>query len=69
MSTACKSCGTELIWVLTGAGKATPVDAKPTRVALLRRCDDGQLKIEDVVEGHVSHWATCSDPHKYRRRN
>lgn len=69
MSTRCKSCGTELIWVLTSAGKATPVDAKPTRVALLKRLDDGQLKIEDAIEGHVSHWATCPHADKHRRRD
>jgi hypothetical protein len=27
---ACKSCGAEIIWVKTEAGKAIPLDAEPT---------------------------------------
>lgn len=63
----CKGCGAQIIWALTPAGKPTPVDAKTTRVALLRDNDGNPPKIEDAVDGHVSHWATCPERDRFRR--
>jgi hypothetical protein len=58
-------CGAEIIWVLTPAGKWTPVDAKPVRVYIL----EIDQRVENstglagrpgkLVAGHVPHWATC----------
>lgn len=62
----CKSCGAEIIWAVTPKGRNTPLDANKIRVAQVTDLD-GQLKIEEVHEGHVSHWATCPTADKHRK--
>lgn len=63
----CKSCKTAILWVITPKGKKIPVDAKKTRVCQLIDIS-GELKIEEVHEGHVSHWATCPNAGQHRMR-
>lgn len=63
----CKSCQAPILWVITPKGKRTPVDAKKTRVAQLMDVD-GVLKIEEVAEGHVSHWITCPSADQHRKQ-
>lgn len=69
----CNSCGAELLWVRTEAGKATPLDAQPT--------DNGNIAVVDGV-AHVcydlldddaglrytSHFATCPDAKEHRKK-
>ena len=61
----CKSCGADILWVITPKGKRTPLDAKKIRVATLM--NDDPPKIEEVYEGYVSHWATCPTADKHRK--
>ena len=63
----CKSCNAPILWVLTHKGKRTPLDFKPERVATLIELDGGELKIEDVITGHTSHWGTCPSAEQHRR--
>lgn len=63
----CKSCGAEILWVTTAAGKSTPVDEKTTRVAMLIEEGEGNFKIGEVAKGHVSHWVTCPTANEHRR--
>lgn len=81
----CRSCGAEILWIRTQAGKMMPVDIKTERFYPDRYGDrlyvmnDGHTmrgtpapKGEDVLpcvaSGHISHFATCPDAVKHRKR-
>lgn len=54
----CRSCGAAVVWFKTDAGKNMPVDA-------------ATVLPEDLVlelPRHVSHFATCPDADKFRRK-
>ncbi len=75
----CKSCGAEIIWIKTTAGKSMPCDAKPI---LFRPDAEGkQMYVEKdgtVCKGtpdtsanrtgYISHFATCPNAFMHRRR-
>jgi hypothetical protein len=72
----CRSCGKEVIWVRTNTGKTMPVDSKPSpdgNVLLIRDLF-GQVESCEVVkkgskdELHLSHFATCPQARKWRKR-
>ena len=65
----CRSCGEEIVWTRTTAGKTAP----------MQRADDGTWVIEDGVsrlatpddEGmhrYKSHFATCPQASSWRRK-
>jgi hypothetical protein len=71
----CRSCQAPIVWAVTDAGRAMPVDAEPV--------EDGNLILEyptlagaprlvRTVEAgtgtHVSHFATCPDAAQHRRQ-
>lgn len=62
----CRSCGAPIIWAKTQAGKDTPLDAKPLRLAALGGDLFGR-QITGVVEGYVSHFATCPNAKQHRK--
>lgn len=79
MSAACDSCGARIRWVHTSTGKAMPVDDLPTEDGnvVLVKPDGGPLVARVITKGeHVdaltarfkSHFATCPDAAKHRRR-
>lgn len=58
--TACTSCGATIDFIRAKAsGRPIPVDAKPLKVVTR----DGE-----VIDGWVSHWATCPTADQHRRR-
>lgn len=59
----CSTCGKEIVWKKTKAGKSHPFDAGKTLVAV-RGTDDKT----HVVNGHVSHFATCPQASQHSRR-
>ena len=80
-NTFCKSCGKEIVWIKTIAGKAMPCDAAPQ---YYRQRPGGKRKIVtpngevlscEILEnpeqatgvGYTPHWATCSAPNRFRR--
>jgi len=64
----CSSCGAEIIWTVTVAGKRMPVDAKPEkRVVLKQNEGDPLTPLSRVVDTFISHFATC--PHAARHRS
>jgi len=64
----CSSCGAEIVWTLTAAGKRMPVDAKPEkRIAIRPNPADPLTPLSRVVDVFVSHFATC--PHADRHRS
>lgn len=76
----CRSCGADMVWVVTRKGKRMPLDPKPSeegrfvydgddadgkpKVAYLR---DGQLKFH-TGERYTSHFATCPNADQHRGR-
>ena len=57
-TTACRSCGAEIIFLKTEKGKLIPVDAETVT--------EGD-ELFDSKGGHVSHFSTCDDPERFRR--
>jgi hypothetical protein len=54
----CRSCGAEIVWLKTINGKNMPVDAETF--------EDGDELFEP--KRHTSHFATCPDAEKFRRK-
>jgi hypothetical protein len=59
MSTTCRGCGESIDWVKTTNGKPMPVDTEYVTVVT----DKGE-----VVKGRVSHFATCAQADRFRKR-
>ena len=74
MSATCRSCGAEIFWAFTEAGKKMPIDAKPVPGGVFfvtRRADGEYVCHAKDAPGFVrysSHFATCPDAQKHRRR-
>lgn len=63
----CRSCGVEVVWVVTEAGKKMPVDAKPTEKGNLL-LENGVARYVEAGKGtHVSHFATCAQAKGWRK--
>lgn len=54
----CKSCSARIVWFTTAAGKNMPVDAATVDV------DDTELDLSR----HQSHFASCPNAAKHRRK-
>jgi hypothetical protein len=59
MTSRCKSCGEEIIWMKTDAGKNIPVDAETV-------ADTGATIFDP--EQMISHFATCKDANTWRKK-
>lgn len=78
----CKACGREIVYIKMASGKTMPCNVPPVRytgeAALQRRPDtlvteDGRIDFGYVTEdgdreGYVSHFATCPEAGRFRRR-
>lgn len=76
----CKSCGTEIYWTVTEAGKRMPVDVAPSSEGTIRLTSDGKTTWSRVLKGdelkgtsplllHRSHFATCRNAATHRRKD
>lgn len=76
---ACRSCGARIVfarhWGTPLTGKLMPIDAEPSAGGRLLLHEDRTyeiVKAEDVAEHahelHTSHFATCTDPVRWRVR-
>lgn len=54
----CRSCGEYIAFLKTASGKSMPVDAESVT--------EGDEEFDKDV--HVSHFATCPDANKFRKR-
>ncbi len=61
----CRSCGAYIIWLKTSTGKNIPVDADSLDDVEI---EGGEKPIFDAKAGHISHFATCPNADKHRRR-
>lgn len=64
----CRSCGAAIVWGKTANGKAMPLDAKPERLFVLKSADDPDCQDVVQVPTYRSHFATCPDADKFRRK-
>ena len=75
----CKSCGANIIWLPTENGKSMPCDATPIPYvddpagSLLLVTNSGNVvraRADATSDkfGYVSHFATCPNADKHRRR-
>ncbi len=81
--TTCRACGKPIMFLKTLKGKTTPVDAEAVRFIpdlagknLYVLPDGGTMrgvdpKPEDKDQhiGYISHFATCTNPDFFRKRN
>jgi hypothetical protein len=77
---ACRSCGAPVIWALSERGRAIPVDAQSCiggnitlKYPPIHETDGGAVEPRAVVGtpgsgNYVSHFATCPDRAKWRKR-
>ncbi|HSS11799.1 MAG TPA: hypothetical protein VLL25_18065 [Acidimicrobiales bacterium] len=76
----CRSCRARIVWAVTENGKRIPLDEQTTSEGNLERTgqlDDGTpivrfLALHEAIPTHpdryVSHFASCPDSGKWRRR-
>lgn len=72
MTSACRSCGAEILWVLTANQKRMPVDALPVENGNLvldpANGDVPHVRVVKAGEGtHVSHYVTCPQREEWRK--
>ena len=74
MST-CRTCGAEIIWAKTRTGKSMPLDAIPVGQDVEGTCllEDGiayfgAFDHKPDAPRYVSHFATCPNAAKHRRK-
>ena len=58
-SVACRSCGTQMVFLTTANKKLIPVDAATVK--------DGETDFDPKV--HTTHFATCPQAAQHRRRD
>lgn len=75
----CKSCGADIIWIVTPNGKKMPCDNQRiyykqnvhtggmTLVLPNGKLDRGDLDLESDKFGYISHFATCPSANLYRK--
>jgi hypothetical protein len=57
MSSLCKSCGAQIVWMKTATGKNMPVDAESV--------EKGDEQFDHTR--HTSHFSTCPNAKQHRR--
>ena len=62
----CKSCGANIVWSKTEAGKAAPLNQPPEKRFIMFIKPDGCEYVK-MVETWVSHFATCPDANQHRK--
>jgi hypothetical protein len=55
----CKACGAEIHFLKTATGRLIPVNAETM--------DAADEYFDPKERGHVTHYATCSDPARFRK--
>lgn len=61
----CKSCGAELMWATTPAGKSMPLEAKGETLWLVEGGVNTVVKCKPVVVRRA-HWAQCPGAGQHR---
>ena len=78
----CKACGREIIWIMSPSGKAIPCDPEPVSYWQQSKAKSKIVTPNGKVIscwlygdpetatgiGYFSHWATCPEPERFRRK-
>lgn len=70
---ACRSCGAEMRWVTTRAGKPMPIDPDERSDGNIVIESDGKARVlppGDPYTGprYMPHHATCTEPDRWRKK-
>ena len=64
----CRSCGAEIEWAKTAAGKRIPLDAESVIEGNIELSEGGMVRVVRNGSGdRVSHFATCPNAKEHRR--
>lgn len=68
----CNSCGAEIVWARTSAGKLAPIDDAPTPGGNIVFEDDGTVRYLRKDQKHdgdtyASHFSTCPNAASHRK--
>ena len=63
----CKSCGAEIAWVTTTNGKKMPIDIKQKTIMTPVPVNAIDVRYA-AITGHESHFATCPNADRHRRK-
>lgn len=63
----CRSCKAEINWIVY-KGKSHPIDAKPVKVFTAVEDEFGNHRYWEYVNGYTSHFVTCPDAEKWRKK-
>lgn len=80
--TKCRSCGADIIWIITKTGRKMPCNAEPIFFDLANMNDEGTKVFvkdngtiaigienpEGQEVGYISHFATCPEADKWRTK-
>ena len=80
--TKCRSCGADIIWTITKTGRKMPCNAEPIFFDLANMNDEGTktfVKDDGTIAigienpggqevGYISHFATCPEADKWRKK-
>lgn len=78
----CRSCGAQIVFIRTTAGKSMPCDAEPKSFKYKPGSDTKLVTPSGVVVsceivanpeeadgyGYTPHWSTCNAPDKFRKK-
>lgn len=70
----CRSCGVEIFFATLNTGKSMPMDAVPVENGNFVLDKHGTYRVVLTSESspgeprYLSHFATCSNPEKHRRK-
>lgn len=75
----CRSCGAEIIFIISTKGKRIPCDAKPVKFDYALGAKDkvvtrngevlpALISDQGAETGYISHFATCPNANNHRRR-
>lgn len=77
MSSKCRSCHADIVWVEMPSGKKNPLDAQPSPIGNVRLGDGDKaapLKEAEVLKAredgealYISHFATCKNSASHRK--
>jgi len=66
----CRSCGAEIFWATTLAGRSMPIDPIPLkRIILGPPSGESAQQRCKVIDTYESHYATCPNALEHRKKN
>jgi hypothetical protein len=68
MAATCQSCGAEIVWAETEAGRKIPLDAVPEKRFVIADAPLSRARVAVMQPTYVSHFATCPNAAEHRRK-